>query len=60
MNYKENTLFHSTRGSFVRHGVSFGSALAIAISWSANKSIFWAILHGIFSWLYVVYYAIFC
>ena len=42
-----------------RNGVSFGSALAIAISWSVNKSILWAILHGIFSWFYVLYYAIF-
>lgn len=39
-----------------RSGITFGTALAIAISWSANKSIFWAIVHGIFSWLYVVYY----
>ena len=39
-------------------GISFGTALAIAISWSANKSILWAIVHGIFSWFYVIYYAI--
>jgi hypothetical protein len=39
-------------------GVGFGTALAIAISWSANKSILWAIIHGIFSWFYVIYYAI--
>ena len=39
-------------------GVGFGTALAIAISWSANKSIGWAIVHGILSWAYVVYYAI--
>jgi hypothetical protein len=36
----------------------FGSILAITISWSINHSILWMILHGIFSWLYVVYYAI--
>ena len=42
----------------VKHGASFGSALAIAISWSVNKSLFWAIIHGIFSWFYVVYYAL--
>ena len=41
----------------VKHGASFGSALAIAISWSVNKSLFWAIVHGIFSWFYVIYYA---
>jgi len=43
----------------VRNGISFGSALAIAISWSVNKSILWAILHGIFSWFYVIYFAFF-
>lgn len=41
-----------------RAGVSFGSALAITISWSLHHSILWAIVHGFFSWLYVVYYAI--
>jgi len=41
-----------------RAGISFGSALAITISWSLHKSILWAILHGILSWLYVIYYAI--
>lgn len=42
----------------VRAGISFGSALAIAISWSANQSILWAILHGLLGWFYVIYYAI--
>lgn len=41
-----------------RAGISFGSALAIAISWTANKSLFWAIIHGLLSWIYVVYYAV--
>jgi len=41
------------------HGVSFGSALAMAISFNVNHSLGWAILHGLFSWLYVIYYAIF-
>ncbi len=39
-------------------GISFGSALAIAISWSTHKSIIWAILHGLCTWVYVVYYAL--
>lgn len=46
------------RGEFVRSGITFGTALAIAISWSVNKSILWAILHGFFSWFYVIYFAI--
>ncbi len=39
-------------------GISFGSALAIAISWYQHQSILWAILHGVFSWFYVLYYAL--
>jgi hypothetical protein len=39
-------------------GIGFGCALAIAISWSVNHSILWAIVHGFFSWFYVIYYAI--
>jgi hypothetical protein len=39
-------------------GIGFGTALAITISWSANHSLVWAIIHGFFSWLYVIYYAL--
>ena len=41
-----------------KHGITFGSALAIAISWSQHQSIIWAVIHGFFSWFYVIYYAI--
>lgn len=43
--------------SAAKAGIGFGSALAITISWSANKSILWAIIHGFLGWLYVIYYA---
>ena len=46
------------RTEVARSGITFGSAVAIAISWSTNKSILWAILHGVFSWFYVIYYAL--
>ena len=49
----------AAKSEAARAGISFGSALAITISWSLNKSLFWAILHGICSWFYVIYYAIF-
>ena len=42
----------------VRSGVGFGTALAIAISWTTNRSILWAIIHGFFSWFYVIYFAL--
>lgn len=46
------------RRGVARAGVGFGSALAMVISWSANKSLLWAIVHGLLSWLYVIYYAL--
>ncbi|HEV8410272.1 MAG TPA: hypothetical protein VGQ30_07175 [Gemmatimonadaceae bacterium] len=48
----------SYRYEAARAGVTFGSVLAIVISWSVHHSIVWAIIQGFFSWLYVIYYAI--
>ena len=47
------------QSSFVKTGISMGCALAVTISYVANKSILWAMLHGVCSWLYVIYYALF-
>jgi hypothetical protein len=47
-----------SRTQVVKSGIGFGTALAIAISWSTNHSILWAIVHGLLSWIYVVYFAI--
>ncbi len=40
---------------YVGPGIGLGTVVAVVISWSRNKSIFWAIIHGIFGWLYVIY-----
>lgn len=48
----------SDKSTTIKGGIGFGSALAIAISWSLHQSILWAILHGILGWLYVIYYAL--
>jgi hypothetical protein len=40
-------------------GISLGCALAVAISYMTNKSILWAIFHGLLSWFFVIYAAIF-
>ena len=42
----------------VTEGLSFGSALAIVISYVQWKSIGWAIVHGLLGWVYVIYYVI--
>lgn len=39
-------------------GVSLGTTLAVVCSWQRNRSIIWAILAGLLSWLYVLYFAI--
>ena len=49
------TRIYSVRTEGAKYGVGFGSALAMVISYDANHSILWAIIHGIFGWLYVVY-----
>ena len=36
--------------------MGFGTALAMVISYDRWHSVGWAILHGIFSWIYVVYF----
>ena len=47
------------RFEIIKSGVSFGTALAIAISFVTNKSVGWAIVHGALSWVYVIYYSLF-
>jgi hypothetical protein len=42
----------------VQTGVGLGSVLAVTCSWDRNKSVLWAILAGIFSWFYVIYFAL--
>ena len=45
-------------GSAAKAGIGLGSAIAVAVSWSINKSLVWAIVHGVLGWLYVIYYAV--
>jgi len=39
-------------------GYSFGAALAMILSWHSFHAVLWALLAGIFSWGYVIYYVI--
>lgn len=51
------TMARSNREA-ARYGITFGTALAIAISWSVNESVLWAILHGLLSWFYVIWHVV--
>jgi hypothetical protein len=42
----------------VHSGLGLGSVLAVVLSWHRNKSILLAIVSGILSWLYVIYFAL--
>lgn len=42
----------------VKTGITFGSALAMVISYTNWHSVGWAVIHGLMSWLYVVYYVL--
>ena len=39
--------------------IGLGTIIAVVVSWSRNKSILWAIIHGILGWLYVIYAILF-
>lgn len=42
----------------VKSGISFGTALAMVISYTTWKSVGWAIVHGLMSWVYVIYFVL--
>lgn len=45
-------------GNVAQSGIGLGSAIAVVCSWQRNRSILWAILAGILSWIYVIYFAL--
>lgn len=53
MNNKKDVVSKS-----VKSGITFGSALAMVISYVNWHSVGWAIVHGLMSWVYVIYYII--
>ncbi len=46
-----------TTHTVTQTGIGLGSAVAVVCSWQRNRSILWAILAGILSWFYVIYFA---
>lgn len=47
-----------TANVVVQSGIGLGSVLAVVCSWQRNRSILWALLAGVLSWLYVIYFAL--
>lgn len=46
---------HTT--TVTQSGIGLGAAIAVVCSWQRNRSIMWAILAGLLSWFYVIYFA---
>lgn len=38
--------------------IGYGCLLAMVVSYEAHHSILWAIVHSVFSWAYVLYFAL--
>ena len=47
-----------TTQTVTQTGIGLGAAIAVVCSWQRNRSILWAILAGILSWFYVIYFAL--
>ena len=46
------------KGNSIGFCALLGTVLAVVLSWSANHSILWAILHAFLGWFYVIYYVL--
>jgi hypothetical protein len=43
----------------IRNGIGLGSVIAVVVSWTANQSIGWAIVHGFLGWFYIIWKLLF-
>ncbi|MBZ9626630.1 hypothetical protein LB456_02910 [Psychroflexus sp. CAK57W] len=56
--FSHNDAHNEFRNSAISGGIGLGTVLAAVTSWERNKSVLLAFLHGIFSWLYVLYFVL--
>ena len=47
-----------THTIIVNSGIGLGAAIAVVLSWHRNRTILLAIVAGMLSWLYVIYFAL--
>ena len=45
--------------AFVKYGIGYGAVAAMILSYNANQSILRMLIDGWFSWVYVVFFALF-
>ncbi len=54
--YCQDNIDSNTKRTVISNGIGLGSVIAGVTSWERNKSVLLAIIHGFFSWLYVIYF----
>ncbi|HEX8385037.1 MAG TPA: hypothetical protein VF576_02580 [Rubricoccaceae bacterium] len=55
---RTHSVFPMFNKSSATGGIGLGSIIAVVLSWSANHSVLWAVIHGFLGWLYVIYYLV--
>ena len=45
--------------NIVKFGLGYGAVAAMILSYSVTQSILWMLIDGWFSWLYVIFFALF-
>lgn len=54
----QNSGSDGIKNTAISSGIGLGTIIAVVVSWERNKSVLLAFLHGIFSWLYVLYFVL--
>ncbi len=56
--YSQESIDSETKRTVLSSGIGLGSMIAVVTSWERNKSVLLAIIHGFFSWIYVIYFVL--
>jgi ABC-type Fe3+-siderophore transport system permease subunit len=48
----------TTQTVVINSGIGLGSVIAVVLSWHRNRTILLAIIAGLLSWFYVIYFAL--
>ena len=56
--YSQDYVDSETKRTVINNGIGLGSVIAGVTSWERNKSVLLAVIHGFFSWFYVIYFVL--
>jgi protein-S-isoprenylcysteine O-methyltransferase Ste14 len=56
--FADTSAYQNQVNRIVSNGIGLGGVIAVVCSWQRNKSILWVIIHALFGWFYVIYFAL--